>query len=185
MPRLPDPLCEEDRRALLEAARRAIRAKLEEQPAPAAPDRETLRRECGAFVSLHIGERLRGCIGMIESRAPLAATVARVAVNAAFDDPRFPPLTAEELASVKIEISVLSPMRAAAPEQIEPGRDGLWIRKGGFSGLLLPQVAARYGWSRERFLEETCRKAGLDPQAWRDAETLIHAFTAEVFSENR
>jgi hypothetical protein len=109
--------------------------------------------------------------------------VARVARNAAFEDPRFPALAAEELPGVSIEISVLSPMQLTSPELIEPGRHGLWIRKSHFSGLLLPQVAARFHWSRERFLEETCVKAGLDRQAWRDPETRIHTFTAEVFSE--
>jgi AmmeMemoRadiSam system protein A len=183
MPPPPDSLSAEDRRILLALARQAIQAALEERPAPQPPEREALRRVCGVFVSLHAGSRLRGCIGMIESPAPLPETVARVARNAAFEDPRFPPLAAEELPGVAIEISVLSPMQLTPPELIEPGRHGLWIRKSHFSGLLLPQVAARYQWNRERFLEETCAKAGLDRQAWRDPETRIHTFTAEVFSE--
>jgi AmmeMemoRadiSam system protein A len=134
-------------------------------------------------VSLHVRGRLRGCIGMIESAGPLADTVARCAAASALEDPRFEPVTAVEVPSLEIEVSVLSPLRAARAEEIEPGTHGLRIRQGYASGLLLPQVATRYNWGRERFLEETCHKAGLPPGAWREPDSQIEVFTAEVFSE--
>lgn len=138
---------------------------------------------CGVFVSLHIQGRLRGCIGLVESNLPLAATVALCARSAALEDSRFQPLQESELERVAIEISVLSPLQPIAADVVEPGVHGLLIRKSGFSGLLLPQVAARYQWSREKFLEETCVKAGLTRTAWMDPDTRIFGFTAEVFTE--
>ncbi len=177
------PLPSDDRRTLLALARQAITAAITRQPAPALPALASDPGSCGAFVSLHIGGRLRGCIGMIESAGPLVDTVARCAVAAAMEDPRFEPVTAEEVPALEIEVSVLSPLRAARPDEVEPGTHGLRIRQGYASGLLLPQVATRYHWSRERFLEETCHKAGLPPNAWREPDAHIEVFTAEVFSE--
>jgi AmmeMemoRadiSam system protein A len=177
------PLPSDDRRALLALARQAITAAVTRQPARALPALASDPGPCGAFVSLHIGGRLRGCIGMIESAGLLADTVARCAVAAAMEDPRFEPVTAVEVPSLEIEVSVLSPLRSARPDEVEPGTHGLRIRQGFASGLLLPQVATRYHWSRERFLEETCHKAGLPPDAWREPGARIEVFTAEVFSE--
>jgi AmmeMemoRadiSam system protein A len=177
------PLPSDDRRALLALARQAITAAVAKEPAPALPALAADPGACGAFVSLHLRGRLRGCIGMIESPGPLAETVARCAVAAALEDPRFDPVTPNEVPELEIEVSILSPLRAVRADEVEPGTHGLRIRRGYASGLLLPQVAARYNWSRERFLEETCHKAGLPPAAWREPDTRIEVFTAEVFAE--
>ncbi len=117
------------------------------------------------------------------STESLAATVARCAIGAACEDPRFRPLRPEEIAELEIEISVLSPVDAVKPEAIEVGRHGLVVGQGGRRGVLLPQIPVEHGWTRERFLEETCLKAGLEPNAWKDPATILLAFTAEVFSE--
>lgn len=144
-----------------------------------------LARPSGAFVSLHThaGE-LRGCIGSIQPVAPLCEAVASNAVNAAFRDPRFQPLDRSEQAGVYLEISVMSPIvRVSSVDEIVVGRDGLIIRRGGRAGLLLPQVAAEYGWDVETFLGQTCRKAGLAEGSWRLADCVIERFSAEVFRE--
>jgi uncharacterized protein len=145
---------------------------------------DDLRRHSGAFVTLTQDEELRGCIGSIEPVAPLYLAVSQSAINAAFRDPRFPPLRAAELATIHVEISVMGPIeRVADVGEIEVGRDGLIIRRGGYAGLLLPQVATDYGWDRETFLEQTCQKAGLPRNTWREAGTSIEKFAAEVFGE--
>ena len=141
-------------------------------------------RKGGAFVTLRMEGDLRGCIGYIEYPGPVRVAVEEVARKSAFDDPRFNPLGPDELSRVNIEISVLTPMcRITAPEQIQPGRDGLVIELRGHRGLLLPQVATEYGWTVEEFLENTCRKAGLSAGAWRDPHAVLHTFSAEVFCE--
>ncbi len=135
-------------------------------------------------MTLKRGNMLRGCIGTIEPLNPLYETVAEMAIASAVRDPRFPPLSLEELPFVTIEISVLSPLEKVENiEEIETGKHGLLVRRGFFSGLLLPQVATEYGWDRETFLEHTCLKAGLPPSAWQDERTEIYKFTAEVFSK--
>lgn len=146
---------------------------------------EELKRPSGAFVSLHDeGGGLRGCIGSIHAVAPLAHAVASSAVNAAFRDPRFPPVRHDELASLHIEISVMSPIEPVTSiEEIEVGRDGLIISRGSRAGLLLPQVATDYAWDRETFLGQTCIKAGLPKDCWRSADCRIERFSAEVFTE--
>jgi len=146
---------------------------------------ETLKKPRGAFVTLKKHGMLRGCIGFIQPTRPLCDVVADVARAAAFDDPRFPPLRSKELEDVKIEISVLSPLRQIEDiNEIEVGRHGLYIAKGSKAGLLLPQVATENGWDRLTFLHETCRKAGLPGDAWRDRDTAIYIFSAEVFGED-
>lgn len=144
-----------------------------------------LHRPSGAFVSLHThGGELRGCIGSIQPVAPLFQAVANNAINAAFRDPRFYPLGKDELGHVHIEISVMSPIELVRViEEIEVGRDGLIISIGARAGLLLPQVATEYGWDREMFLSQTCRKAGLPTDAWRSVGCRIEKFSAEVFGE--
>ena len=146
---------------------------------------DELRRPSGAFVTLN--ERtgdLRGCIGSIEPVAALAQAVASSAVNAAFRDPRFPPLRKEELPAIHIEISVMSPIVAVADvSEIEVGRDGLIISRGARAGLLLPQVATEYEWDRDTFLRQTCIKAGLPGDSWRSPDCRIEKFSAEVFGE--
>ena len=174
------------RERLLAIARDGIRARLAgDDPNRAADGHAALDAPMGAFVSLYgRGHRLRGCIGTFSSSGPLRETVSEMAVSAAFRDPRFPPLEARELAELSVEISALSPLRPIDdPGEVEVGLHGLQVSRGHSRGVLLPQVATRYGWSREQFLEETCRKAGLPRDAWRDPETRISVFTAEVFGE--
>jgi AmmeMemoRadiSam system protein A len=135
-------------------------------------------------VTLKIDGKLRGCIGHITASQPLLETVRKVAWESAFEDPRFPPLTPQELPRVRIEISVLSPFqRIMDVDCIEVGVHGILVRRGGRSGLLLPQVATEEGWNREEFLDRTCRKAGLPLDAWRSPETIIEIFSATVFGE--
>lgn len=147
------------------------------------PANEALHRPGGAFVTLHRGSRLRGCIGQLPAREPLVEVVAHCARSAALEDPRFSPVRPEEIADIEIEISVLSPLEDITPEKIEAGTHGLVVSRGWQRGVLLPQVATQFGWTAEKFLEETCAKAGLDRTAWRDSETRVQAFTAEVFGE--
>jgi AmmeMemoRadiSam system protein A len=177
-------LPEASRWAALQLARRAIDTFLRrgEFPSVSLSD-PALARPSGVFVTLHRHRRLRGCIGQVEPVEPLATAVARCAIAAAREDPRFEPVALQELPEIEIEVSVLSALLAIHPEMIEVGRHGLLVTRGYQRGLLLPQVARERAWDRERFLEETCAKAGLEPQAWRDPATLLHAFTAEVFSE--
>ena len=137
----------------------------------------------GAFVTLNKDHQLRGCIGNIRGTEALYQTVSRMAIAAATEDPRFPPVRPEELDQITIEISVLTPLKKiSSPEEIQIGRDGLYIEKGFYHGLLLPQVATEYGWNREEFLQHTCLKAGLPPDAWREGAT-TYSFSAQVFNE--
>jgi AmmeMemoRadiSam system protein A len=145
---------------------------------------EDLRRPAGAFVTLRKQGDLRGCIGSIRALEPLYRAVASSAVSAAFRDPRFFPVRKDELSQLELEISVMGPIEPVRDvAEIEVGRDGLIISRGRFAGLLLPQVASEYGWDRETFLDQTCLKAGLQPEAWRAPDTRIEKFAAEVFSE--
>ena len=183
----------DEKRRLLEIARRTIRAVVGggaggggEEPG-GAPDFEVpdgaLLVPRGAFVTLHKGRTLRGCIGVFDPGTPLWETVREMALSAATKDPRFRPLTAGEMEEVDIEISALTPLeRTADAAQIEVGRHGIYIIKGAKRGVLLPQVATDQGWDRETFLEETCLKAGLPPDAWLEGAE-IYTFEAEVFGE--
>jgi AmmeMemoRadiSam system protein A len=173
------------RRELLDLARRTLEAHLAGRELPRRePDNPLLREPRGAFVSLHRGTELRGCIGSILPAEPLHETIRRCAVSAAEADPRFPPVRLAEIGDIEIEISVLSPLRRIDPVRVEVGTHGLVVSRSGNRGLLLPQVATEQGWDRETFLAHTCRKAGLAPNAWRDPGTSVEAFTAEVFSEH-
>jgi uncharacterized protein len=163
------------------AAESAARGQHLESDAGPAP--EGLEQPGAAFVTLHVRGELRGCIGTFHADGSLWETVLQMARAAARRDPRFPPLAADDLAALAVEISVLSPPRRISdPAEIELGRHGLEIRRGRRRGLLLPQVATEHGFDRERFLAETCRKAGLPSDSWRDPETEIWIFEAEVFS---
>lgn len=144
---------------------------------------QRLEEKGGAFVTLTLDGKLRGCIGHIVAIEPLWKAVRENARSAAFRDPRFPPLTHEEFDLIRIEISALTPLERIEPRQVEIGRHGLLIECGGRRGVLLPQVAVAYGWDREEFLDHTCQKAGLDPGCWRRPDTIISAFSAEVFGE--
>ena len=115
---------------------------------------------------------------------PLYRAVASSAISAAFRDPRFFPVRKDEIGHLDLEISVMGPIEQVRDvNEIEVGRDGLIVSRGRFAGLLLPQVAGEYGWDRETFLDQTCLKAGLQPDAWRSPDTRIEKFAAEVFSE--
>lgn len=142
----------------------------------------TLQAELGAFVTLKKDGQLRGCIGNVVGNGPLVATIERMAQAAAFEDPRFSPVTAEELEQLEIEVSVMGPLTPCPnPELIEIGRHGLYIRKSLHSGLLLPQVATEWGWDRETFLDQTCVKAGLPKGSWRKPKVELWWFEAEIF----
>jgi AmmeMemoRadiSam system protein A len=177
-------LSETDRHALLGLARRAItEGVLLQKPLEPIPNSGVFAERRGAFVTLHVGGRLRGCIGMIEPLDPLGEVVAHCAAGAALHDPRFSPVQAEEITQLQIEISLLSPLEPILPASIEIGKHGLLVSQAGKRGLLLPQVATEHNLSREQFLDETCRKAGLPPKSWQDPATQILAFTCEIFSD--
>jgi len=137
------------------------------------------------FVTWKKAGQLRGCIGSVEPVRPLWADVQANAVHALLDDPRFPPATARELEGLELEISVLSPfVRASDPLQtVEIGVHGLLVGRGGRRGLLLPQVPVEWEWDVPQFLAQACRKAGLPADAWRDADTVVSTFEAEVFGD--
>ncbi len=180
----PPDLTPARREALLRLARRTLESYLTDGTLPPyETDDPHLRRPSGVFVTIREGGELRGCIGHLRADTPLYRAVQEMAVAAATEDPRFPPLTREELERVRLEISVLSPFRRLTdPMQIEVGTHGLLIIKGSRQGLLLPQVAVEEGWDREAFLEGLCRKAGLPAGCWREGAAL-YAFTAVVFGE--
>lgn len=179
----PKALDVEAQRLLKEIAQGAISSALESrgytlpETLPAV-----LKAPCGAFVTLTKQGELRGCIGYLSASAPLADTVREVAVAAAFEDSRFSPVTPAEWPGIDVEISVLTPMAPVSNiSSIRPGVHGLYIRKGFRSGLLLPQVATDHGWDAKTFLEQTCRKAGLPRDAWKEKGAEIYCFTAQVF----
>ena len=181
---LSEPLSEDDRRTLLSRARQVIFETICERrfpnlPAPAG----RLADPGGAFVTLSCNGRLRGCIGRTDAMLPLAENVVQCAITAASQDPRFKPLCAEELSQLEIEISVLSEPRPVGGEEIQPGIHGIIVSRGARRALLLPQVAVERHWSSIQFLQAVCRKAELEPDAWRDPETKLLGFTAEVFCD--
>ena len=174
-----------DKKELLQLARESIQTILKDAPPPKGDySSAKLNELSGAFVTLHLLGELRGCIGYVEARFPLWRTIEEAAQKAAFEDPRFPPLTQREFADVEIEISVLSPLKKITDvAEIEVGKHGLVVDAGYTRGLLLPQVATEYGWGREQFLSHTCRKAGLPADAWKTKSVAIFTFTSDVFSE--
>ncbi len=172
----------DDQTKLLKYARDVIHASLYHQGRPEAPALSTILH-CGAFVTLSEGGSLRGCIGRMQSNDPLVATVSEMAHAAAFEDPRFPPLKKEELDLVDIEITLLSPLHPIAPDEVVVGKHGLLISARGRSGVLLPQVPVEYGWDRETFLEQVCRKAGLPSDTWKSSQAQLYGFEGFVFSE--
>ena len=140
----------------------------------------------GVFVTLNKQESLRGCIGLIEPIKPLAEAIMEMSLAAALTDPRFSPITPDELNQIDIEISVLTPPRLIFDySQIKLGRQGVIVRQGGRSGVFLPQVAVDTGWNLDEFLSRLCAdKAGLDPLCYQDPNTRIYTFEALVFAEN-
>ena len=178
-------LSEADQRALLELARKAIREAVLHRKIPDVIPREGVFSEHrGVFVTLHVKGRLQGCIGVTEPGESLGEAVVRCAVSAALEDPRFAPMKASQLEEMSVEISLLTPLEPILPEAIDTGRHGLLVVNHAQRGLLLPKVATEHGLTRVQFLEETCRKAGLPREAWKDPETRIFGFTCEVFSDN-
>lgn len=151
---------------------------MRDEPAPLPH----LNQPRGAFVTLHLEGQLRGCVGYIQPTRGLYQTIVEAALNAAFHDPRFLPVSEEEAPGLEVEISVLSPLQPILPEQVVVGRHGLVVARGLYRGLLLPQVAVEQEWDAPTFLEQTCLKAGLPTDAWKRGATL-QAFTAEVFGE--
>lgn len=177
----------EQRRKLLSLARSSIETYLTTGKKLPVDEKDPLfDQPMGAFVTLSTDEGLRGCIGNLQAQTPLAVTIRDMAVEAAVDDPRFPPVTLDELKKkVSIEISVLSPLRkVASADEIQMGVHGVVVRRGFNSGVYLPQVALETGWPKDYFLSSLCsHKAGLSPDAWKDKATELYVFTAEVFSE--
>lgn len=173
-----------DRAALLGIARGAILAHLGLTPAPALPGSGPLAEPRGAFVTLHVGSELRGCLGSFQPSGSLAATVARMAVAAATQDPRFRPIAAGDLPELQVAISALSPARKLEDRRaVRIGVDGLVVTRGLHRGTLLPKVAVEHGWTAEEFLKHTCLKAGLPPDAWEEPGVLLEAYEAEEFGE--
>ncbi|MGE5315586.1 MAG: AmmeMemoRadiSam system protein A [Acidobacteriota bacterium] len=178
----------EEKKYLIGVARHALEEEIaggSSLPVPVRPSAsEHLAQKSGAFVTLMEGSELRGCLGLLSADAPLPETIAEMARRAATEDPRFDPVTAQELGRLSIELSILSPFTPiAGPSEIQIGRDGLLVTQGRRRGLLLPQVAERYHFTPEEFLEETCLKAGLPRAAWKMEETSLFSFRADVIEE--
>lgn len=194
-------LTREDGELLVKLARESVRRYLTEfvraELPPECPQK--LLERAGVFVTIEKIARdvagvprrvLRGCVGFPEPALPLAEATIEAAIAAATQDPRFEPMTPDELSSVVFEVSVLSPLQQvqySKPEEllskIVVGRDGIVVEKGLLRGLLLPQVPVEYEWSVEEYLKNACIKAGLPPDAWRTTRLKVHTFTARVFAE--
>jgi len=177
-----------EKNELLALARKSVEYAVREKKAyePSASASEVLNQERGAFVTLRKSGELRGCIGYTSAAKPLYMTVRDTATFAALRDPRFQPVSASELSQIDYEVSVLSPLRRVLDiRQIRVGQHGLLMKNGAYEGILLPQVPVDERWDRQRFLEETCAKAGMRSGCWKDENTDIFMFTAVVFGEKR
>ena len=183
----PAPLEYSQRAALLRIARAAVTAHLEGDGLSAAAtvlEDAWAHTSRGVFVTLRRHAELRGCIGIIEGAGSIGVYVPRCAILAATEDPRFAPLTLQELPDTRFEVSLLSaPRPVSVPGDLRVGDHGVIVTKGRHKGLLLPQVAVEEGWRAEEFLDAACRKAGLPRGAWKEAGVLLEAFSAEVFGE--
>jgi len=180
-----------EKRALCAIARESIEARLFHRTQAMPASGKGFRRcaevvgSAGAFVTLHENGQLRGCIGRMRSELPLDETISEMALAAAFEDPRFDPVSRAEIADITIEITVLGILRKiASAEEIIVGNHGIYIIARGRSGVLLPQVATENGWNRLEFLNYVCLKAGLPPGAWQDADTQLFIFEGIVFGES-
>jgi AmmeMemoRadiSam system protein A len=178
----PDEFSSEERVLLLQLAHESIAATLERREISLIPPTAHMAKPRGAFTTLYYRNALRGCVGYVLPIKPLNVAVAETARGAAFDDSRFSPVTLDEARELQVSLSVLSPPQLIQPDQIEIGRHGLLITLGPYRGLLLPQVPVEHEWDRRTFLEQTCRKAGLPPNAWQ-MDAKLEAFTAEVFAD--
>jgi AmmeMemoRadiSam system protein A len=179
-------LSDDERKAILELARQGVfHAVRHERPLSTFPTTGVFAERRGLFVTLHVNKKLRGCIGVVEAHTTLGESLARCAADAALHDPRFSRMRPEEMEGLEIEVSLLSPLYPVHPSQVEIGTHGLLVERGQRRGLLLPQVALEHGLSREQFLGETCAKAGLPREAWKDAETKLYGFECEILAETR
>lgn len=174
----------DERALLLRLAHDSILSALDVSEAglPLDPPTPHLAEPRGVFTSLYLRRELRGCVGYVLPVNPVYRAVAETARAAAFEDERFPPVTCEQAPHLEIELSILSPPQPISPDAVEIGRHGLLITQDGRRGLLLPQVPVEHNWDRVKFLEQTCRKAGLPLDAWKNGAR-IEAFTAEVFGD--
>jgi AmmeMemoRadiSam system protein A len=173
---------QDERTILLRLAHDSILSALEGREIPLDPPTPHLAEPRGAFTTLYLGGELRGCVGYVFPVSSVYRAVAETARAASFEDARFRPVTLPEASQLEIELSILSPPQPISIEAIEIGRHGLLIGMAGNRGLLLPQVPVEHNWDRITFLEQTCRKASLPVDAWKNGAT-IEAFTAEVFGE--
>jgi len=175
-------ISEEEKAELKSLARNAIESVLFGKQDETVHISERLKEKGGAFVTIKKKGDLRGCIGYIQAALPIFKTVQEAAIQAAFHDPRFNRVDRKEWNDIDIEISVLTPMKKIiGTGEIEVGIHGLYIKRGHYSGLLLPQVATEYNWDRMTFLENVCYKAGLPRDAWKSKDTDIYIFSADVF----
>jgi hypothetical protein len=184
----PFSLSDRDKNELLALARKSVEQAVgqRKQYEPGATASDALNQDRGAFVTLSEAGELRGCIGYTSATKPLYLAVRDTATLAALRDPRFPPVSSSELPQLEYEISVLSPLRRVVDlQQIKIGQDGLLMKNGDYEGLFLPQVPVEQKWDRQKYLEETCHKAGMRPGCWKDADTDIFRFTAVVFGEHK
>lgn len=181
-----DPLSDEDRRTLLRLARQTLTQYIAHGSRPEyRVDSPALRQQRASFVTLRRKDsgELRGCRGECFARQSLVDSVVDMTVASATDDPRFPPVTADEVPSLRIEISALGPMCPIQPEAVEVGRHGLMIVRGSQLGLLLPQAPVSYGWDRVEYLEKLCRKARLPSHGWERDDVVLFGFESEVWGE--
>jgi AmmeMemoRadiSam system protein A len=177
---------ESQKKTLLKIARDSVQAVITAKPLPKpVSDAPELNAHCGCFITLKNSGQLRGCIGQFTSDKPLIELIVEMAKASATGDPRFSsnPITADELDELDVEISVLSPLtKTADPLSLRLGVDGIYIIKGRNSGCFLPQVVEETGWTKEEFFSYCCsHKAGLPPDAWKDPDTEVYLFTADVF----
>lgn len=174
-----------EKKTLLNIARKAIKAAVQktgEMPEPR--EEKTLNMRNGCFVTIKQHGELRGCIGNFQSELPLFREVAEIAAASATKDPRFYPLQEADLDTIALEISVLSPLaKIEDTAEITIGKHGIYLEKGYYRGVLLPQVATEHDWDRETFLKQTCLKAGLPTDAWQAADADIYIFSAQIFGD--
>lgn len=179
-------LTQEDKDRLCRIARQAFSSRFLESPETDITPTPGCLQPGGAFVTLKGNGHLRGCIGRMTSSDPLKDTIARMALAAAFEDPRFEPLDKSELPDISVEITVLGPLKSIkGPEDFSIGIHGVYIVRGFRSGVLLPQVAVECGWDALTFLEQVCKKAGLPQDSWKSADSSLFAFEGFVFGENQ
>src|SRR6187200_1900883 len=176
-------ISEADEKPLLSIARQALEARVVGDRPPDVVCSGPLALRCGAFVSIHSGDKLRGCLGRLSPSSPLGATLVYLGGALADSDPRFPPVSPDELPLLQMEISLLTPERAISSiDELTVGQHGVIVEQGRSRGLLLPQVATEFGWDRETFLEHACMKAGLPREAWRTGARIL-VFEARIFAD--